>query len=123
MKSESRSRIILSLFCALAPLLPAAGQQYWDPDGMTPGSTVPGNWDTVTTNWTANPDSVTNTVWAQGSDASFIITNKLTVTLTEPITVGNITVSGINGTLTLARITAMRFTLSKSTILETCARV
>src|SRR5438477_13188008 len=118
MKSESRSRIILFLFCALAPLLPAAGQQYWDPDGLTPGSTVPGNWDTVTTNWTANPDSGTNTVWTQGSDASFIITNNLTVTLTEPITTVNVTVSGTNGTLTLARTARNTLPLGGSTTLN-----
>src|ERR1051326_5442752 len=111
-----------ALFLALNPLASSAAVQFWDPDGATTGTSVSGNWDTVTSNWTATVDSGANTTWTQGSDAQFNITANYGVTNTEPITAGNITVSGGAGTLTLAATTGNGLTLAGSSALATGGR-
>src|ERR1043166_1395948 len=111
MKSSCCSRLVLSLFCSLVSILPAAGQLFWDPDGAISGTGVSGNWDTVTTNWTASADSGVNTLWTQGTDAIFGVSNSYAVTLTEPISVGNVTITGTNGILTVAGTTPNDLTL------------
>src|SRR5213075_21871 len=67
-------------------------------------------------------DSGANGVWTQGNDASFGIAANYTVTLTEPITLGNLTVSGGAGTLTLAGSTANSLALGGSSTLNTGGR-
>src|SRR5437667_11186717 len=89
------------LLFSSVPLSLSAAVQFWDPDGSITGTSVSGNWDTVTTNWTATVDSGVNTVWTQGNDATFNIAANYTVTVTQAVTVGNITVSGSAGTLTI----------------------
>jgi len=66
----------------------------WDPDGATVGSGVSGNWDLITPNWTATADSGANTTWTQGNQADFLVYSNYTVTLTAPITVGNLVTTG-----------------------------
>jgi fibronectin-binding autotransporter adhesin len=99
-----------------------AAVQFWDPDGATLGTSVSGNWDTTTASWTATPDSGANATWTQGSDASFGIAADYTVTLTEPITNGSISVSGAAGILTIAGTTANSLNLAGSAILTTGGR-
>src|SRR5204862_584832 len=100
------------LFFAFVPLPLFADILVWDPDGATPGTSISGNWNTTTPNWTASADSGANTLWTQGSDANFGIAANYAVTLTEPISVGNISIAGSAGTLTLAGTPANSFTLA-----------
>ena len=104
-------RLLLCLFAWLSFSLSAA-VQFWDPDGVTIGTSVSGNWDTSTTNWTDVPDSGVNAVWVQGNDASFGVTSDFTVTLTEPISVGSMTVTGNAGGLTIAGTSVNNLTLA-----------
>src|ERR1043165_6606663 len=97
------SRIVFAFLTSLSlPLSVSAAVEFWDPDGATPGTSISGNWDTITPNWTATTDSGVNTVWTQGSDSTFGIAANYAVTLMVPITVGNMTVSGSAGTLTIS---------------------
>src|SRR5437762_2280497 len=93
--------VVPVLLSALLPLSLRAATQFWDPDGATVGTSISGNWDTATSNWTATVDSGVSNLWTQGNDATFNIAADYSVTLTQPITVGNITVSGSAGTLTI----------------------
>src|SRR5436309_421111 len=90
--------IAVPLF-ALLPLAAPGATQFWDPDGATPGTSVSGNWDTTTTNWTATVDSGVNTVWTQNNNATLSSASDYTVTLTTPITLVNFTNTGSAGTL------------------------
>src|SRR4051794_1834795 len=111
------SILAISLFAiASIPNSLRAGIQVWDPDGATPGTSISGNWDTITPNWAVAADSGVNSVWTQGNEADFGVTANYTVSLTEPITVGNITVSGTAGTLTVSGTAANSLTLGGSTI-------
>lgn len=89
-------------------------EQFWDPDGATIGSSISGNWDTVTPNWSAAFDAGANTTWVQGENASFDVVSNYTVTVTEPITLGGLSVSGTNGTLTIARTGANDISLGST---------
>src|SRR5437879_13927177 len=97
MKTQSVVTAIAVLLFALLPLGSPGAAQFWDPDGATPGTSVPGNWDLVTSNWTATVDSGVSNAWTQEDDAVFGLTADYTVTLTAPITVGNITATGTAG--------------------------
>jgi fibronectin-binding autotransporter adhesin len=103
MKIKSFATVIAVLSFAFISLPLPAAEQFWDPDGSNPGSGISGNWDTFTTNWTSNFDLGDNTVWVSGNNANFLVASNYTVTVTEAITVGNITVSGTAGTLTIDR--------------------
>ena len=111
----------LSVFALLPLTLPAA-VQFWDPDGVTPGTSVSGNWDTTTLNWTDTPDSGINAVWTQSNDASFVVDTDYTATLTAPITVGNFNLSGTGGTLTIAGDAVNSLTLAGPSTLDTGGR-
>src|SRR5437868_3584061 len=100
MKKSALPLLVVVLVLSLPVSLPAA-VQFWDPDGATVGTSISGNWNTTTPNWTASPDSGANAVWTQGNDASFGVTANYTVTLTEPMTLGNLTVTGNAGALTI----------------------
>ena len=122
MKIQSFAKVVAVLSFTLVTLSVPAQVLFWDPDGATVGTSISGNWDTVTTNWTATADSGVNTSWTQGNDAGFGIAADYTVTVTEPITVGNITVSGTAGTLTIAGSSANSLTLATSATLNTGGR-
>src|SRR5205814_5944712 len=100
MKTTRLLFFVAILFLAALPASTFA--QFWDPDGATVGTSVSGNWDTTTANWTTTVDSGVNTVWTQGAGANFGVAANYTVTVTEPITVGAIGVTGSAGTLTIA---------------------
>src|SRR5437763_1017633 len=102
MKPRVLALLVASLALLLLPRSIVAQSLFWDPDGITIGTSVSGNWDTTSPNWTTSVDSGANTVWTQGSGANFGVAANYTVTLTEPITVGAIAVTGTAGTLTLA---------------------
>lgn len=116
MKNQSFATVVAVLLFALVPFSIPAQVLFWDPDGATVGTSVSGNWDTVTTNWTATPDSGVNIVWAQGNEADFDVAADYTVTLTEPITIGNLTVTGTNGALTVAGSSVNSLTLGSSSV-------
>jgi fibronectin-binding autotransporter adhesin len=123
MRNKSSLLVVLAVFSLAFPNFPAfADIQFWDPDGSTPGTSISGNWNTITPNWTASPDSGVNAVWTQGNESDFTIAANYTVTLTEPITVGNISVSGSAGTLTVSGSTANSLTLAGSAVFNTGGR-
>jgi fibronectin-binding autotransporter adhesin len=122
MKIQSFARVVAVLSFALVRLSVPAQVLSWDPDGATVGTSISGNWDNITTNWTATPDSGVNTVWVPGDEANFGIAADYTVTVTEPITVGNITVSGSAGILTIAGSSANSLTLASAATLATGGR-
>src|SRR5258705_8459065 len=93
-KNPSLASVAAVLLFALVPLSIRAAEQFWDPNGATVGTSISGNWDTVTSNWTAAADSGINKVWAQVDNANFDVAANYTVTLTEPIIIGNLTVTG-----------------------------
>lgn len=95
---------------------------FWDPNGSTAGTSVSGNWDTITPNWTATVDSGANSVWTQGGFATFGVDANYTVTLTQPITIGGVTVSGSAGVLTIAGTSPNNLSLGNSLIFDTGAR-
>ncbi len=95
---------------------------FWDPDGITAGTSVSGNWNTTTPNWTVTVDSGINTLWTQGYEADFGVAANYTVTLTEPITVGNITLTGTAGTLTVTGAPPNILSLGTSAIFNTGSR-
>src|SRR5690349_15783803 len=101
MKTPRLALVFAVLFFGALPWSISAQSLFWDPDGATAGTSVSGKWDTATSNWTATGvDSGVNTVWTQGSGASFTVAADYTVTLTEPITVGAIAAAGTAGTVT-----------------------
>src|SRR5437867_312898 len=103
MKNQFLSLLVKGLLFSSLPLAaPGASNQFWDPDGATPGTSVSGNWDTTTMNWTATIDSGVSNAWTQGDDANFALAGTYTVTLTAPIMVGNLTATGTAGGLTIA---------------------
>jgi autotransporter-associated beta strand protein len=102
--------VILSLFCV------GAFADIWDPNGAIIGSGVSGNWDVTTTNWTATADSGVNTTWTQGNQADFLVYSNYIVTLTAPITVGNLVTTGTNATLTISGSTPNALTLGGSAL-------
>jgi len=119
MKTTRLPFFVAILFLAL----PASTfAQFWDPDGATVGTSVSGNWDTTTANWTTTVDSGVNTVWTQGAGANFGVAANYTVTLTEPITVGAIGVTGSAGTLTIAGTSPNFLTLGGFATIDTGAR-
>src|SRR5262249_32917547 len=120
MKTLPGAFFVTALIASVIPCSISAQALFWDPDGATVGTSVSGNWDTTTQNWTANPDSGANMLWTQGSVANFGVAANYTVTLTQPITVGGITVSGTAGVLTLAGTNSL--TLGNSLIFDTGAR-
>ena len=122
MKKQSFSTLVAGLLFALVPSSLPAVVQFWDPDGTTVGTSVPGNWDTLTTNWTATTDSGVNTVWTQSNDANFGVAANYTVTLTEPIIVGNVTLTGAAGALAISGTTLNSLTLAASAVFDTGAR-
>ncbi|MEP6662883.1 MAG: autotransporter-associated beta strand repeat-containing protein [Verrucomicrobiota bacterium] len=119
---NKKSIFLLLLSFSLIPLSLRAAVQFWDPDGAVPGTSVSGNWDTVTANWTATTDSGVNTVWTQGNDASFGVTADYTVSLTQPITVGNLTLTGGAGTLTISGDPVNNLALAGTSTLDTGGR-
>src|SRR5437899_12447533 len=94
MKNQWVASVVAVLSLALVPLSVPAAVEFWDPNGVTVGTSVSGNWDTVTSNWTATVDSGISNAWTQGDDANFGLAATYTVTLTAPITVGNLTATG-----------------------------
>jgi fibronectin-binding autotransporter adhesin len=116
MKTESFVRVLAVALLALIPLSVPAQVLFWDPDGATAGTGVSGNWDTTTTNWTTAADSGVNTVWVQWDEANFGVASNYTVTLTEPITIGNFTVTGSAGTLTVAGTSANSLTVGSPSL-------
>ena len=114
--------LLVSLVVSVIPSSISAQVLFWDPDGATIGTSVSGNWDTTTPNWTATQDSGANTLWTQGGVANFGVAANCTVTLTQPITVGGITLSGTAGTLTVAGTSPNSLTLGNSIIFDTGAR-
>lgn len=117
MKTLSILVAVLLLACSIP-----AQVLSWDPDGATIGTSVSGNWDLSTPNWTAAVDSGANTTWTQGSMASFGVAVNYTVTLTVPITVAGVTVTGTAGTLTLAGTSPNVLSLGNSAIFDTGSR-
>ena len=117
-----KSVLLALLLFALSPWSLPADVQFWDPDGATVGTSLSGNWNTTTANWTATVDSGANTVWIQGNEASFGVTNDYTVTLTEPIIVGNVTLTGTNGTLTISGSSLNSLALGASATFNTGGR-
>ncbi len=115
MKKLFSSAIVVFSF-ALIPLSLRAAQQFWDPNGATVGTSVSGNWDTTSDNWTATIDSGVNAKWVQGNDANFALGGTYTVTLTEPITLGSLTATGTAGGLTIAGTSPNILTLATSSI-------
>src|SRR5690242_10230912 len=88
MRNKSILIVALAVLSLALINVPAfADIQFWDPDGSMPGTSISGNWDTITPNWTATADSGVNAVWTQGNEADFAVAANYTVTLTEPITV------------------------------------
>jgi len=67
-------------------------------------------------------DSGANSVWAQGSLANFGVAANYTVTLTQPITIAGVTVSGSAGVLTIAGTSPNNLTLGNSVTFDTGAR-
>src|SRR5215475_2642127 len=122
MKTLPGAIVVTALVVSVIPRSVTAQTLFWDPDGATVGTSVSGNWDTTTPNWTATQDSGANTLWTQGSAANFGVASNYTVTLTQPITVGGITLSGTAGTLTLAGTSPNNLTLGNSLIFDTGAR-
>lgn len=114
--------LLAALLLATLPSSISAQVLVWDPDGATVGTSVSGNWDTTTLNWTATTDSGANTVWVQSSVANFGVAANYTVTLTEPITIAGVTLSGTAGILTIAGTQANNLTLGNSLIFDTGAR-
>src|SRR6188768_3794473 len=99
---NKKSRFFLLLVALFLPVSLPAALQFWDPNGATPGTSISGNWDSLTTNWTDTVDSGVNAVWTQGNDATFgVLENDYTVALSEPITVQNLSVLGVAGALTI----------------------
>src|SRR4051812_17219066 len=88
MKNRWLPSIVTILFLALVPFSLSAAVELWDPDGTTIGTSVSGNWDLVTSNWTATVDSGVSNAWTQADDAIFGLAGTYTVTLTAPITLG-----------------------------------
>lgn len=119
MKTPFLATLVPVLLLAALPCSISAQSLFWDPDGATIGTSVSGNWDTITPNWTANVDSGANTTWTQGSLANFGVAADYTVTLTEPITLGGITVTGTAGALTLAGGSPNALSLGNSAIFDT----
>src|SRR5256885_16746224 len=119
MKIKSLSAVVAALSFALVPFSLPAASQFWDPDGATVGTSISGNWDTLTPNWTATIDSGANTTWVQGNSATFGVASDYTVTLTEPITVGNLTNTGTAGTLTIAGSSVNNLTLGAAATFST----
>src|ERR1051326_7037577 len=103
MKALSFHALVAVLLFAALPCSISAQTLFWDPDGATVGTSISGNWDTATPNWTISVDSGANTAWTQGSLANFGVAANYTVTLTAPITVGGVTLTGTAGSLTLAQ--------------------
>src|ERR1051326_6342767 len=101
MKNHSLTTLVAVLLLASVPSSVPAAVEFWDPNGATPGTSVSGNWDLVTSNWTATIDSGTSNTWTQGDDAVFGLAAAYTVTLTAPISVGNLTATGTAGGLTI----------------------
>src|SRR5438874_1134968 len=102
MKNRWVSSIVAVLFLTLVPFSLSAAVEFWDPNGVTAGVGVSGNWDLVTSNWTATVDSGISNAWTQGDDAVFGLAATYTVTLAAPITVGNLTATGTVGGLIIA---------------------
>jgi autotransporter-associated beta strand protein len=67
-------------------------------------------------------DSGANSVWTQGGFANFGVDGNFTVTLTQPITIGGVTVSGSAGVLTIAGTSPNSLTLGNSMTFDTGAR-
>jgi fibronectin-binding autotransporter adhesin len=122
MKRSSLPLLFVVLLFAALPSSTFAQTLFWDPDGATVGTSVSGNWDTTTPNWTATMDSGANSVWAQGSLANFGVAANYTVTLTQPITIAGVTVSGSAGVLTIAGTSPNNLTLGNSVTFDTGAR-
>src|SRR5258705_11039074 len=89
-KNPSLASVAAVLLFALVPLSIRAADQVWDPNGTTVGTSVSGNWDTITSNWTATVDSGVSNAFAAGDNAIFGLAGTYTVTLTEPISLGNL---------------------------------
>jgi autotransporter-associated beta strand protein len=119
---KTKALLLALLLSALVPSSVSADVQFWDPDGATVGTSVSGNWNLTASNWTATADSGTNTVWIQGNEAGFGVTNNYTVTLTEPIIVGNVTLTGTNGTLTISGTSLNSLTLGAAATFNTGGR-
>lgn len=115
--------------------LPAAAQdaaRYWDANGALPMSGGNGNWDTTSSLWSTNNSDVLGpySAWNNagldnvffGSAAAGTTATVGTITLTQPITVHNITFQTLNGwvltggTLTLGGTTPTINATSAATI-------
>ncbi|MDP3592655.1 autotransporter-associated beta strand repeat-containing protein [Phenylobacterium sp.] len=115
--------------------LPAAAQdaaRYWDANGALPASGGNGNWDTTSPLWSTNNSDVLGpyNAWNNagldnvffGSAAAGTTATVGTITLTQPITVHNITFQTLNGwvlnggTLTLGGTTPTINATSAATI-------
>jgi autotransporter-associated beta strand protein len=122
MKALSFHALVAVLLFAALPCSISAQTLFWDPDGATVGTSISGNWDTATPNWTISVDSGANTAWTQGSLANFGVAANYTVTLTAPITVGGVTLTGTAGALTLAGSSPNILSLGNSAIFDTGSR-
>jgi fibronectin-binding autotransporter adhesin len=122
MKYSRLTPLAAVLLLAALPWSISAQVLFWDPDGSTVGTSVSGNWDTTTANWTATVDSGANSAWTQGGLANFGVGANYTVTLTQPITIGGVTVSGSAGILTIAGTSPNNLTLGNSLTFDTSAR-
>jgi autotransporter-associated beta strand protein len=114
MKNHSLTTLVAVLLLASVPSSVPAAVEFWDPNGATPGTSVSGNWDLVTSNWSATIDSGTSNTWTQGDDAVFGLAAAYTVTLTAPISVGNLTATGTAGGLTIVGDAVNNLTLGSA---------
>lgn len=100
MNRNSTISLIAALGLLVAALPASAVTQDWNPGGA-PSTT--GVWDLTTANWNSAFGGGGNVVWSQGNDAAFTLTGTYNVTVNASVTVGNVTLLGTAGTLTLVQ--------------------
>jgi fibronectin-binding autotransporter adhesin len=122
MKTPRLALMIAVLLVAGLTWSSSAQALFWDPDGSTVGTSVSGNWDSTTPNWTSTVDSGANAAWTQGGFANFGVAANYTVTLTQPITIGGVTVTGSTGILTISGTSPNTLTLGNSVVFDSGAR-
>jgi fibronectin-binding autotransporter adhesin len=106
MNMKSKAALVFAAAACLGlgiQTAPAQPVLYWDINGPNPGGTddegglAPGDWDTVTSNWTTDADGLIETItWMDGSIATFSAGDNVTGATSTITVIGNHTIAGLD---------------------------